>query len=193
MSAVEKATIADRVARSADGSSPIKVWDIAIRVFHWSMVASFIIAWVTADEWDRLHEIFGYAIGILLVFRLIWGVIGSKYARFGNFTYSPLGVLRYLRDSVYGNAKRYIGHNPAGGAMTIGLLLSLIAVTATGIAMTSKAYWGVEWVEDAHEFSAYATLGLIFLHVAGVLFSSLAHRENLVGSMITGYKRRKDD
>lgn len=193
MTAVDKTTTAERVDRSADGLATIKVWDIAIRLFHWSLVASFVIAWITADEWDRLHEIFGYAIGILLAFRLIWGFIGSRHARFGDFVYGPMHVLRYLRDSVYGEAKRYIGHNPAGGTMVIVLLFSLMTITITGIAMTSRAFWGVEWVEDLHEFSAYLTLLLIAFHIAGVIYASFEHHENLVRSMITGFKRRDED
>jgi len=174
----------------AKGAPQTKVWDIAVRAFHWSLVASFVVAWFTADEWDWMHEVSGYTIGGLLLFRFAWGLVGTKHARFGDFVYGPTSILRYLRDSITRKARRYIGHNPAGGAMVLALLLSLIVVTLTGIAMTSQFYWGVEWVEELHEISANLILVFIALHIIGVIYSSFEHRENLVRSMITGWKRR---
>ena len=169
----------------------IKVWDIAVRLFHWSMVGTFAFAWVTADEWDRPHEIAGYIVGGLIAFRLLWGLIGSKHARFSDFFTSPFTVLRYLAQEMGGKAKRYIGHNPAGGAMVIALLVSLTGITISGIAMVSDTFWGMDWVEEIHEFFAYFTLALIGLHIVGVIVASVQHRENLVKSMITGWKRNK--
>ncbi|MCF6320273.1 MAG: cytochrome b/b6 domain-containing protein [Rhizobiaceae bacterium] len=198
MTNIETTTSAGRSVhneRSAEGSPQIKapevkVWDIAVRLFHWSLVASFVVAWLTADEWDWLHEVSGYTIGGLLLFRFIWGVIGTKHARFSDFIYGPMSILRYLRQTVVRKARRYIGHNPAGGAMVLALLLSLVVITITGIAMTSQTYWGVEWIEELHEISANLILILIALHIVGVIYSSFEHRENLVRSMITGWKRR---
>ncbi len=171
----------------------VKVWDIAVRFFHWSLVLTFLIAWVSADEWDKVHEISGYFIGGLVGFRIVWGLGGSKYARFGNFIYKPATVLQYLRDSRSFRTKRYIGHNPAGGAMVIALLLSLIGVTVTGIAMVEPLYWGGEWMEELHEVAANIILVLIGLHIVGILFASFEHNENLVRSMINGFKRPSDD
>ena len=142
-------TEADRVSRSAK----VKVWDIAVRTFHWSLVTFFAVAWVTGDEWDRVHEISGYIVGGLIAFRLIWGLIGTKHARFSDFVVKPSVVIDYLRDSIYFRAKRYLGHNPAGGAMIIALILSIITVTVTGIAMTTNTFWGLKWMEELHEIS----------------------------------------
>ncbi len=191
MTTTDNASEADRDQRSVP--EQVKVWDIAVRVFHWSLVTSFAIAWLSADEWDKTHNFAGYIIAGLVGFRLIWGFIGSKHARFTDFVYNPLSVFTYLKDTVYHKAKRYIGHNPLGGAMIIALLLSLVTITASGIAMTSNMFWGVEWVEDVHEIAANLTLVLIGLHIAGVITSSFSHRENLVKAMITGYKRRSSD
>ena len=189
MTAPQKTTSADRAKRSA----LVPVWDIAVRLFHWSLVIAFALAWVSAEEWDRAHELIGYFIGGLVGFRIIWGIIGSKYARFSDFIYRPSTVHEYLHDSLARKAKRYLGHNPLGGAMVIALILSLIGVTATGIAMTSNTFWGVEWMEELHEATANITLALIALHVAGVVFASFEHKENLVKAMMTGFKRHSPD
>jgi len=177
---------ADRDTRSAE----VKVWDIAVRIFHWSLVAGFALAWVSGDEWDRIHEIAGYVVGGLIAFRLVWGLVGSKHARFSDFVFKPSTVIDYMRDSMFLRAKRYLGHNPAGGAMVIALLLSIIAVTATGIALTTNTFWGSEWMEELHEVTVNLTLVLIGLHIMGVIFASFQHRENLVKALFTGFKRR---
>lgn len=171
----------------------VKIWDLALRLFHWSLLAAFVFAWVSADNWDRAHELSGYVIAALIGFRLFWGFAGSKHARFRDFVTWPKHVISYLKDIRSGTARRYLGHNPAGGMMILALLASLIGLSASGYAMTSNMFWGVEWVEQAHEIAANATLMLAALHVAGVIISSLAHRENLVKAMITGRKRRNDD
>ncbi len=178
-------TEAGRAARPAF----IKVWDPFVRLFHWALVAFFAIAWITGDDWERIHEISGYAIAVLVALRVLWGLIGSRHARFSDFVYRPAAIIGYIKRSVRLRAKRYLGHNPAGGAMVLALLLSVSLATATGVMSTTDAFWGVEWVEELHEVTANLTLGLVFLHVAGVAFASLQHRENLVRSMITGLKR----
>ena len=182
---VENHSSAGRESRPA----MVRVWDIAVRVFHWSLVVSFVVAWVTADEWDRVHEIAGYIIAGLVAFRLIWGIIGSKYARFSSFIYRPKVLIEYLRDEVYRKSKRYLGHNPAGGAMIIALLIMLSIATASGFAMTTNMFFGIEWVEEMHEVTVNILLALVFLHIVGVIFSSISHKENLVRAMITGLKR----
>lgn len=189
MTAIEMEPEAGREMRS----SKVKVWDIMVRIFHWSLVTSFGLAWLTAEDWDRAHEITGYAVAVLIGFRLMWGIVGSKHARFSDFVVRPSTLIAYIRDSMYNRARRYIGHNPAGGAMIIAMLVSLVVATASGIASVSDAYWGIEWMAELHEISATLTLGLVIMHVAGVIYSSRAHKENLVWSMITGKKRPLSD
>jgi cytochrome b len=167
----------------------VRVWDPVVRIFHWSLVGLFAFSYFTGDEWKRAHIYSGYAIIGLLAIRLIWGFVGSRHARFTDFVRGPRTVLGFLRDSLFMRARRYIGHNPAGGAMVIALLLFISGIVTTGYMMTTDAYWGIEWVEDTHKILVYATLGLVVLHVCGVVLGSVEHKENLVRAMLTGRKR----
>jgi cytochrome b len=169
----------------------VRVWDPFVRIFHWSLVSLFILAFVTGDETEWLHLTAGYAIGALVVLRIIWGFAGPRHARFSDFVRTPREVIDYVRSVIRLRASRYLGHNPAGGVMIIALLAMLIGISATGFMMTTDAFWGAQWVEDLHEGLVYATLGLIALHVVGVVFSSIEHGENLVKAMITGRKRAR--
>jgi len=171
----------------SDGT--VKVWDPAVRLFHWSLVAAFAIAWLTGDEWDKVHEIAGYVILGLIAFRLFWGIVGTRYARFWQFVPGPAGVKAYLGAMLRGREKRYIGHNPAGGAMVVALLAALLITGVSGWMTTLDMFWGSEWVEEFHEVFANLMLVLVGLHVAGVLFTGLRHGENLVRAMINGRKR----
>lgn len=176
-------------AGSHEAPATVRVWDPMVRIFHWSLMASFTAAYISADEWERVHIKIGYIVAGLVASRAIWGLIGSKNARFTDFIYRPSTVLGFLRDSIAMKAKRYIGHNPAGGAMVIALLVAITAISTTGYMMGMDAYWGQEWVEDTHKVIVYMTLGLVALHVVGVLLASVEHKENLIKSMITGKKR----
>jgi cytochrome b len=171
----------------------VKVWDPFVRVFHWSLVALFVAAFATGDESDRLHIAIGYAIAGLIGLRILWGFGGSQHARFSDFVRGPREVFSYLRDAVFLKARRYLGHNPAGGAMIIALLVMLIGTSISGYLLTTDAYWGSKRAEEVHEVFANITIGLIALHVLGVLAVSLEHRENLVKAMITGRKRNQPD
>ena len=181
----------------------IKVWDPLVRLFHWGLVASFALAYLSEDDWMDLHVYAGYTLLGLLAFRLVWGFIGPRHARFTDFVRRPSAVLEYLRELLVLRAPRYLGHNPAGGAMVVLLLLSLVLTSITGLAAYGAegygplAGWtaglvglGREAMEEVHEFSANLTLSLIFVHIAGVLVSSVLHKENLVRAMITGRKPR---
>lgn len=173
------------------GDDTIRVWDPFVRIFHWSLVAGIAIAWLTADEWDRVHEWIGYAIAGLLSARILWGFIGSPYARFSQFVKGPRETLAYLGRIVRGRAERHIGHNPAGAAMILALLATIAGTALTGWMITLDAFWGMEWLEDLHEGLATFVLVLVGLHVAGVIHASLMHKENLVRAMITGRKPRR--
>ena len=163
----------------------IPVWDPLIRVFHWGLVLAFFLAWVTGDDWDSLHRLAGYTLAGLLCFRLLWGLVGTPYARFSQFLYGPQAVADYLKSLTTAAPKHYTGHNPAGAWMVFGLLLLLTALTATGILMDQFA---TDLFEDLHEGLANFTLFLVGVHVAGVIVSSVLHRENLIRAMVTGYK-----
>ncbi len=169
----------------------IRVWDPLVRLFHWSLVAGIAIAWLTADELEKVHEWTGYFVAALVGIRIVWGFVGTRHARFSQFVKGPREVLGYMGRIARGRAERHIGHNPAGGAMIIALLAAIIVVSATGWMMTLDAFWGVDWVEEAHEISANLILLLVALHVAGVIHASISHGENLVRAMITGRKRAR--
>lgn len=182
----------------------IKVWDLPVRVFHWSLVLAFSLAYLTEDDILIVHTLAGYTVAGLVAFRLFWGVVGSRHARFSDFVRPPGEILAYLKDITAFRAKSYLGHNPAGGAMIIALLISLILTTVTGLAVygakemagpLAEAMAGVspfvgDLFEAIHEFFAHFTLLLVVLHIVGVILASLQHGENLVCAMFTGYKQR---
>ncbi|MEJ1994876.1 MAG: cytochrome b/b6 domain-containing protein [Limibacillus sp.] len=167
----------------------VKVWDPLVRGFHWSLAASFLVAWVTAEDIESLHIWAGYAAAGLVVFRLLWGLVGSRYARFGQFVRRPGAVLSYLGDVLRGREKRFLGHNPAGSAMILLMLATLLAVSVTGWLYTTDAFWGAGWLEESHEALANLLLVFVLLHLSGVLLASIRHRENLVAAMFSGRKR----
>ena len=180
-----------------------RIWDIFIRIFHWSLLATFAITYLTEDDFPTLHVYAGYTMMALIVSRLIWGLIGSRHARFSSFVVKPSAVITYMKEVVQFRAKRYLGHNPAGGAMVIALLISLsmtllfglltygaaefsgpLAGLASGVSGSSSKVF-----KELHEFFANFTVLLVALHVFGVLIASFQHEENLVRSMVNGYKR----
>ncbi|WP_133179126.1 cytochrome b/b6 domain-containing protein [Shewanella decolorationis] len=181
----------------------IKVWDPLIRIFHWSLVGFFTLAYLTEgeDEWMNIHSYAGYSILTLLVFRLLWGVIGTHHARFINFVTRPSIAWAYLKELFTGKAKDYIGHNPAGALMIVALILSIGFTGLSGMALYATdgqgplatsffATWPEGALKEVHEFFANFSLFLIATHVGGVIVSSLLHRENLVKAMLTGKKQR---
>jgi cytochrome b len=179
----------------AGGTVPpatVKVWDPFVRVFHWSLAALFAAAFMTGDEVEWLHVRIGYAIIALVALRLVWGLVGPRHARFSSFVRRPRDVLAYLRDVALLRARRYLGHNPAGGAMIVALLVLLSATGFTGYLMTTDVFWGSKALEAVHEAFANLTVGLVVLHVIGVLVASFEHRENLIRAMFTGRKRAVD-
>jgi cytochrome b len=175
--------------RQAEGSRLVRVWDLFVRVFHWLLVIAFATAWYTGGIWDQPHLAAGYVVLALIVARIVWGFVGSRYARFSSFVYPPHTVVRYMRDMVHLRAPRYLGHNPAGGAMVIALLVVLLVLCITGIMMTTDTFWGVQWVDNLHSSASNIALILVALHVGGVVFASIEHGENLARAMITGFKR----
>lgn len=188
-SAVEAAGVMPAASAASPEAKTVRVWDPFVRIFHWSLVGLFVLAFVTGDEIEWLHIRIGYAIAALVALRIVWGFIGTRHAQFGDFVRSPREIAAYMRQAARWKAPRHLGHNPAGGAMVVALLVMIGGIAATGFAMTTDTFWGSEWVEDLHEGFVYATIGLIALHVAGVVFSGLEHGENLVKAMITGRKR----
>lgn len=172
----------------AGGAGMVRVWDPFVRLFHWTLVLLFAGAYLTGDAFDQVHELSGYAILALLAARVVWGFIGSEHARFRDFVFTPATIVAYARDTLAGRARRHLGHNPLGGVMVLLFLAGLLVTGGSGWLMTLGDAES-HLVEEVHEVAANLMLLLIALHVAGVIFSSLAHGENLVRGMITGMKR----
>src|SRR5205085_1733764 len=112
---------------------------------------SFVVAWLTRHDSEDIHHLAGYVAAGLVALRVLWGIVGTHYARFTQFTRSPRTVTDYLRDILTGREARYIGHNPAGGAMILALLVAMAATAFTGWMTTTDQSWGVEWVTRAHD------------------------------------------
>jgi cytochrome b len=196
--------MAAEAARNGAGGAgqpvTVKVWDVLVRMMHWGLVAAFAVSHLSADESEHhgehdsgpleaapLHELAGYVILGIVVVRIVWGLFGTKHARFTDFIYRPGTVFGFLRKTLQFRAPRYIGHNPAGGAMVVVLLCTLLAIGGTGLLMTT--YTELRWLKDVHEVLANFSLVLVALHVAGVIAASIEHRESLVTAMFTGRKR----
>jgi cytochrome b len=183
--------------------SYVKVWDAPIRLFHWTLVAGFVSAYLTAEyHHGDLHILIGYALCILLAVRLFWGFAGSRYARFSSFVFSFGETRAYVRGMFNGNPRHYFGHNPAGAMMVFTMLVLLALIFLTGLATEAVIDFGgpllplVHYVDDqtsyaireVHEFLTNLALTLVVLHLLGVVAGSIQHRENLVRAMLTGKK-----
>ncbi len=184
----------DRLITGRDGGDSVpdrtvRVWDPFVRVFHWSQAALIAVAWLTEDGPKTLHQTAGYIIAGMLALRVVWGFVGPRHARFSDFVRGPSTVLGYLRAMVAGREPRYLGHNPAGGAMVVALLLTVAGTAMTGWLQTTDAFWGSSVMEEIHETLASLILVLVAAHLAGVTLASMRHDENLARSMVDGRKR----
>lgn len=168
----------------------IQVWDRLVRLLHWTLVGAIAITWLSTMDlgigWA--HERAGYVAAAVVSIRLMWGWVGRRYARFAQFVRRPSMVLAYSRQLWHQREPRHIGHNPLGGWMVVALLAGVAGTGFTGWLQTTDRYWGSEPLEIIHTWMAWGLLGLIALHLIGVMFTSLRHRENLVHAMITGRK-----
>ncbi len=176
-----------------NAGSRVLVWDLPIRVFHWLLAGSFTGAFLTAESerWRDAHALLGYTVIVLVVFRLIWGVVGTRHARFSSFAFGPRRVAEYLRALGTLRPQQFVGHNPAGSWAIFALLLLALLTGATGLAAFDDFGGGV--MEELHEGVANVMLAMVFIHIAGVIVGSLAHRENLVRAMVTGIKRGAEE
>lgn len=179
----------------------VVVWDPLVRIFHWSLVLTFTVAYVSGEEFASLHLYSGYAVFGLILLRMVWGVVGTRHACFRDFVYRPAVIVAFLKDTLLMRARRYLGHNPAGGAMILLMLVTLVLTAVSGMAITGiesgtgplavlagSSETLEEAVEETHEFLANLVVLLVVVHVAGVIVESLIHRESLVKAMFTGRK-----
>jgi len=182
----------------------IKIWDVPVRLFHWSLVSGFVLAYVSAEVGILdAHVLIGYFLIALLVFRVLWGFMGTQYSRFRSFIFSPADTMAYVKSIRAGQPAHYYGHNPAGALMVFGLLSLLAAIFTSGLVTLAVIdYEGpllflANQVSDdtsyffryAHDFFVNVALLLIPLHLLGVIAGSIQHKENLAKSMVTGMKK----
>jgi len=179
----------NRAVRAAPDRPSMRVWAPWLRATHWTLVAAIVVAWFSGEALLWLHELAGYAAMALIAGRCMGGWWGGHYARFGQFVRPPAEVMRYAAQVFARREKRYLGHNPLGGWMVVGLLATVTAVGVTGWMYSLDMFWGLAWVEWLHRSLAWTLLALIALHLAGVAFTSWRHRENLVAAMLNGRKR----
>ena len=187
-------------------AGPIVVWDLPTRVFHWTLVAAVVVSYVTGGEegsWFIAHTVAGYVIALLLLFRILYGFVGSAHSRFSDFLYSPKAVATYVRRLVRLEPPRFIGHNPLGGWMVVLMLVVLAANIATGLLSGEEngpgglllpliAAPGAEGLGEIHEVLGNVIVVLACLHVLGVAADWILTRENIVRAMITGDKTVED-
>lgn len=184
-------------------ASGIKVWDRFVRLFHWSLVSGFAVSFISAEiNWMTVHVWMGYFITSLLLCRIVWGLVGSRYARFSNFIYPLNETLAYVRGMRAGHPPHYLGHNPMGALMVFALLGLCLLICLSGLTTLATIDFDGPLVflnpwfddamayaaEDIHQTLPWITLAFIAMHVGGVITSSRMHHENLVKSMITGFK-----
>ncbi|QDI76106.1 MULTISPECIES: cytochrome b/b6 domain-containing protein [Leisingera] len=164
------------------------VWDPVVRLFHWSLAAGFAANALVTDPEGNLHEYIGYAVAALIGIRVIWGLIGSRHARFSSFPPDAGAAAGQLSDIATGRIRRHPGHSPLGALMIYNLLLTITGIALTGYLMTTNMFWGIEWPEALHEaLVSWAEISIV-LHVAAVLFESRRTKVNLARAMVTGYK-----
>ena len=171
----------------------ILVWDWPVRLGHWLMAGGFCLAWLTSESetWRLVHVVSGSVVIAVAAFRLIWGILGSRYARFGDFVRGPTAVINYLNSLLKLQPAHHTGHNPAGGWAIIALLGLAIVTSGTGWLMYEDI--GGHLLEELHEGLAATMLAVVVVHLAGVFSGSLLHGENLVRAMLTGYKQGSPD
>lgn len=172
-------------------TTAIRVWDAPTRVFHWLLVLSFAGAYLTSESerWSLVHITLGYTLGGLITFRLIWGFVGTRYARFTSFVKGPSEVLQYAKSMATLKPKHFVGHNPLGAVAIVLLIVSGIAIVVTGYAAFNEI--GGEWVAELHEIASHIMLILVGIHIVGVIAASWLHKENLARAMVNGFKQGK--
>lgn len=178
----------------------VPIWDLPTRLFHWMIVGLVLTLWITAEQdWMDIHVYCGIAVLILLLFRLLWGMVGSTYARFSQFVCGLPTAINYAKGLFKPQSTHYLGHNPLGGWSVILLLTTLLIQAVTGlfsyddVATEGPLYHWVsestgEWLSELHEINFNLLLVLIILHIAAISFYRLVKRDNLIHPMLTGRK-----
>jgi cytochrome b len=169
-----------------------KQWSLSVRLLHWVLAISMIVSFITHEGGGKVHEVFGYVALVSAVLRTVLGFFGKDRWRFSSFVRNFHATWGYAKQVFAKTEPRYLGHNPLAAWMILALLFVAITSAASGWLYTTDRFWGVAWVGNAHDFLGHALIPLLLLHIAGAIFTSLRHKENLVASMIHGNKRAPD-
>lgn len=168
----------------------VRVWDPLVRVFHWTLVSCVVLnSWVV-EEGEWLHEWIGYTAVGLVGLRLVWGLVGSRHARFADWFPTPQRVRVHLKALWRGELPEHTGHNPLGALMMLTLMSLVLGLGLTGWLQGTDAFWGVDWVQELHEGMAETLVWLAALHAAAALVMGRIERTRLVKAMFTGVKER---
>jgi cytochrome b len=166
------------------------IWDLPTRIFHWLLTAGFIaaaaIAFLTEGR-SRLfpyHAVIGLVLALMVVLRVIWGFIGTRHARFASFLFAPRAFMVYLKEAFVGGGTRHIGQNPGSAYAIFAMLALMLGISVTGV-MLSR---GKVAFKEAHEVMSFAMIAVVSIHVLGVIFHTIRHRENITLSLVTGRK-----
>jgi cytochrome b len=172
----------------SETNSSVMVWDLPVRIGHWLLAGSFLVAWLTgeSEEWRLVHVVAGGTMVGVALFRVLWGLIGSRYALFVDFVRGPQAVLSYLTSLLGRKPQHYVGHNPAGGWAIVALLALTLLSGFSG--WLNYQDIGGDWTAELHELAANAMLLVVLVHLAGVAVGSYKHGENLPRTMVTGLK-----
>lgn len=179
------------VAQRTSGRSSareVAVWDPLVRLIHWSLALTILLNGTFIEEESRTHEWIGYIALGLVGLRLAWALIGPKHARFSAFPPSPARALHHLQAMLAGDRAIHLSHNPLGALMVYNIWASVLAIGVTGYMMTTITYFGVDWVEEAHEMIFGWLIFSVALHIAGVAFDTWRSGVNLLRAMINGRK-----
>ncbi len=197
MAEAQQSDTAGKTARQ----EKVLVWDIPVRAFHWALVLLIGFSWLSGQmDWMTWHLYSGYAVLTLVLFRVIWGFIGSTHARFSDFIYGPRAVIAYIKTLPSRTAARFAGHNPLGGISVVLIILCILVQTGTGlfanddILTEGPLYKHVskdlsDWLTTIHKYNINVLLTLIGVHVAAVLYYLFYKSENLIKPMFTGHKQ----
>lgn len=166
---------------------PVKTWDIWVRFTHWSVAG--IVAWNLFGPTDRVHRVLGYVAAGLVASRIVWGLIGTTNARFSTWWPTPSHLIAYVRSLAAGKPLHHRSHNPLGGLMALTLWLLIFALAASGWLMRLDAFWGEDWPQDLHTYLSIALQVCVCVHILAAIVMSFWTRENLIGAMLTGFKR----
>ena len=167
----------------------VLVWDFPVRIFHWLLVISFAGAWLTSesDAQRMIHYAFGYSACALVLFRIVWGIVGTRYARFAQFIKGPTETIDHIKALLIGRHPSELGHNPAGALVMIALMLLVLLIGLTGY-LSVKEFLG-DFMSEAHEVTANLAIWLVIIHIVAAVVMSFLQRENLIKSMVTGKKQ----